>query len=160
MGAVVHIRKAIIDDAPITFAIRREAIRAQCRDHYPWRDLEIWTSGEMSETFAKRVADQFYVAVMYEHVVGTGMVDLAIGKIDAIFVLPEYMGRGIGRAMMRHLEGLAVSSGLRDIHLDATLNAAPFYRAMGFEGEGRAIYESSLGVSLACVPMIKRLRND
>lgn len=111
----------------------------------------------MSETFAKRVADQFYVAVTPEQIVGTGMIDLATGKIDAVFVEPEYMGRGVGRAMMAHLEGLAISGRLRDMHLDATLNAAPFYRAMGFEGDGRLVYESSLGVSLTCVPMIKRL---
>ena len=156
-GTTVYIRKATIDDALMTFAIRRAAIRARCRDHYPWQDLEKWTSGEMSETFAKRVADQFYVAVTPEQIVGTGMIDLATGKIDAVFVEPEYMGRGVGRAIMAHLEGLAISGGLRDIHLDATLNAAPFYRAMGFEGDGRLVYESSLGVSLTCVPMIKRL---
>ncbi|MFC5742898.1 GNAT family N-acetyltransferase [Dyella tabacisoli] len=156
----MHIRKATIDDAPISFAIRREAIRAQCRDHYPWQDLEIWTAGEMSGAFASRVADQFYVAVIDERVVSTGMIDLATGKIDAVFVCPEYMGRGIGRAMMAHLEDLAVHSGLLDVHLDATLNAAPFYRAIGFEGDGRVIYKSSLGVSLTCVPMIKHLRSD
>ncbi|BDU20067.1 hypothetical protein DYGSA30_15240 [Dyella sp. GSA-30] len=111
----------------------------------------------MSETFARRVVDKFYVAVTAEHIVGTGMIDLATGKVDAVFVQPEYMGRGVGRTMMAYLEGLAISEGLEDIHLDATLNAAPFYRAMGFEGNDTAVYESSLGVSLACVPMIKRL---
>lgn len=153
----MHIRKATIDDARAVLAIRRAAIRARCRDHYPWQDIEKWTSGELSETFAKRVADQFHVAIMPEQIVGTGMIDLATGKIDAVFVEPEYMGRGIGRAVMAYLEGLAIGEGLRAIHLDATLNAARFYRTLGFEGDGRVIYESSLGVSLACVPMIKHL---
>jgi GNAT superfamily N-acetyltransferase len=157
-GIVVYIRRAIIDDALTVFAIRREAIRARCRDHYPWQDLETWTSGEMSETFARRVADQFHVAVTSEHIVGTGIIDLTTGKIDAVFVKPEYMGHGVGRAMMAHLEGLAIREGLQDIHLDATLNAAPFYRVLGFEGDGTTIYESSLGVNLACVPMIKHLQ--
>jgi len=85
------------------------------------------------------------------------MIDLVTGKIDAVFVEPESMGRGIGRAVMAHLEGLAINRGLGDIHLDATLNAAPFYRVLGFKGDGRVIYKSSLGVSLACVPMIKQL---
>ena len=153
----MYIRKAAIDDALMAFAIRRAAIRAQCRDHYPLQDIEKWTSGEMSEVFARRVADQFYVAVTPEQIVGTGMIDLVTGKIDAVFVAPESMGRGIGRAVMAYLEGLAIDKGLSDIHLDATLNAAPFYRALGFKGDGRVIYESSLGVSLACVPMIKQL---
>jgi len=156
----VQIRKATIDDALVSFAIRREAIRAQCRDHYPWPDLEIWTSGEMTETFAARVADQFYVAVADGRVVGTGMIDLASGKIDAVFVAPEYMGYGVGRALMQHLEGLAARAGLLGVHLEATINAVPFYRTMGFEEESEAIYESSLGVNLLCVAMTKKLQSD
>jgi len=35
----VYIRKAIIDDALMVFAIRRAAIRAQCRDHYSLQDI-------------------------------------------------------------------------------------------------------------------------
>ncbi|WP_130618605.1 GNAT family N-acetyltransferase [Dyella amyloliquefaciens] len=154
----MQIRKATIDDASISFAIRREAIRAQCQGHYSPRDLEIWTAGEMSEVFARRVADHFHVAVVDGRVVGTGMIDLVSGKIDAVFVAPEYMGRGIGHALMAYLERLAIAAERQEVHLDATLNAAPFYRAMGFEGSDTAVYESSLGVSLVCVPMTKYLR--
>lgn len=153
----MHIRKAAIDDAQACFAIRREAIRAQCGGHYPLADLDIWTSGVMSATFAQRVADYFYVAVADGHEIGTAMIDLATGKIDAVFVLPAYMGRGIGRALMGQMERLALDAGLDSMQLESTLNAAPFYRALGFEGESQSTYQSSLGVSLACVPMVKRL---
>jgi GNAT superfamily N-acetyltransferase len=156
---MVQIRKAIIEDAAVSFAIRREAIRARCRDDYPASDLAVWTSGDMSETFARRVAEQFHVAVMDGHIVGTGMIDLATGRVDAVFVLPEFMRQGIGRAIMNYLEGLAVSAGLSVIQLDATLNAASFYRSLGFEGDDRSVYRSSLGVSLVCVPMVKGLRS-
>jgi GNAT superfamily N-acetyltransferase len=153
----VHIRKAAIEDAQACFAIRREAIRAQCGGHYPVADLDIWTSGAMSATFAQRVADHFYVAVADGQDVGTAMIDLATGKIDAVFVLPAYMGRGIGRALMVQMESLALDAGLASIQLESTLNAAPFYRALGFKGDNLSTYQSSLGVSLACVPMMKHL---
>ncbi|HUW54416.1 MAG TPA: GNAT family N-acetyltransferase [Rhodanobacter sp.] len=52
-----------------------------------------------SEAFAERVADRFHVAAADGRVVGTGMIDLATGKFDAVFVLPGYTGRGVGRAM-------------------------------------------------------------
>jgi GNAT superfamily N-acetyltransferase len=154
----VHIRKANIDDAATSFAIRRDAIREHCRGHYPQADLDIWTAGAMSETFARRVAEAFYVAMVDGAVVGTGMIDLASGRIDAVFVLPAYMGQGVGRALVDYLERLAVEAGLGEIQLESTLNAAPFYRALGFEGEGQSIYRSGLGVSIACVPMVKSLR--
>jgi GNAT superfamily N-acetyltransferase len=153
----MHIRTATIEDAPVSFAIRREAIRAQCRDWYSAADLDIWTSGEMSGIFAARVADKFHVAVIEGQVVGTGMIDLATGRIDAVFIQPAYMRHGIGGAMMEHLERLAVSAGFRDISLDATLNAISFYRTLGFEGESTVVYHSSLGVDLVCVPMVKHL---
>ena len=153
----MHIRKATIEDAAASFAIRRDAILARCPPYYRRSILDTWTSGVMSATFAKRVADQFHVAVVDDHVVGTGMIDLATGKVDAVFVLPGYMRRGVGRALMVHLESLALDAGLKEICLEATLNAVLFYRALGFEGSRKAIYESSLGVSLECVPMIKKL---
>ncbi|AND67603.1 hypothetical protein ATSB10_01490 [Dyella thiooxydans] len=153
----IRIRTATLADAPTAFAIRREAILTQCAGYYPEQDLAIWTSGEMSELFALRVADAFHVAEIDGGVVGTGMIDLASGKIDAIFVRPDWMGRGVGRALMSHLECLAQAAGLTSIHLDATLNAAPFYRRLGFAGEATSTYRSSLGVTLACIPMTKPL---
>ena len=155
----VRIRKASIEDAAISFAIRRDAIRAQCRDWYPEGDLAIWTSADMSETFAARVANEFHVAEINGHVVGTGMIDLSTGRIDAVFVRPQYMRSGVGKAMMDHLEALAISAGLGDIQLESTLNAAAFYHSLGFEGTATSVYQSSLGVSLVCVPMVKRLRS-
>lgn len=156
-ASFVHLRKATIDDAAGCFAVRREAILARCRGHYPPDVLATWTSGDLSEAFATRVAEQFHVAVLDGAVVGTGMIDLATGRIDAVFVHPACMGRGVGRALMAHLELLARQAGLDLIQLESTLNAAAFYRALGFEGEDLATYQSSLGVSLACVPMAKRL---
>ncbi|XRD81733.1 GNAT family N-acetyltransferase [Dyella halodurans] len=154
----MRIRKANLDDAPGIFALRREAILAQCRGHYPPRDLEIWTSGAMSEAFARRVEELFYVVDVDARMAGCGMIDLSTGKIDAVFVRPEYMRRGVGRAIMDHLEHLALRAGLAKLHLEATLNAAPFYLALGFQPEGDKLYRSSLGVSLACVSMSKPLR--
>lgn len=152
-----YIRKATLADAPAAFATRREAILAQCAGHYAEQDIAIWTSGEMSESFALRVADAFHVAEIDGRVVGTGMIDLAYGKIDAIFVRPDWMGHGVGRALMNHLERLARDAGLASVHLDATLNAAPFYQRLGFVGEATSTYRSSLGVTLACIPMTKAL---
>jgi GNAT superfamily N-acetyltransferase len=89
--------------------------------------------------------------------VGTGMVNLESGKVDAIFVDPAHMGAGVGKKIMSHLESLARQHGLTELHLESTLNAAPFYRSCGFRGEQVAVYNSPRGISLACIPMDKRL---
>jgi GNAT superfamily N-acetyltransferase len=151
------IRKAVRADADAAWDIRRAAVMSECAAAYPLNQLEEWTGGTTSMAFADAVEARFLVATVGDHVAGTGMIDLTTGKIDAIFVHPAYMKRGIGAAMMRHLEFLARSEGLRELKLDSTLNAAPFYRALGFEGDEIAPYKSPRGLTMDCVPMMKRL---
>jgi N-acetylglutamate synthase-like GNAT family acetyltransferase len=85
------------------------------------------------------------------------MLDLDNSEIGAIFVLPGFMQQGIGLKMLSHLECLARELGLKAVNLDATLNAADFYRRCGFVGDEPSIYHSPSGLQLACVPMVKRL---
>jgi GNAT superfamily N-acetyltransferase len=113
----------------------------------------------MTEQFVKTVVDSFYVAIVDDHVVGTGMIDLESGKVDAMFVHPSRMRTGVGRQILSYLEKLAHEAGLVHVNLESTLNAAAFYRACGFVGQTTARYESPRGISLDCIPMKKSLHN-
>lgn len=150
-----QIRRATRQDAQTAFDIRRLAIRAQCIGAYSEEAMLRWTQGSLSEAFSDLVAAHFYLVCDQGRVVATGMLDVATTEIGAIFVHPDYMGRGIGRLLMAHLEGLAQAAGLTHITLDATLNAAAFYRSCGFAGDDQGIYHSPSGLQLACVPMRK-----
>jgi GNAT superfamily N-acetyltransferase len=154
---MLAIRKADKDDARVIWDIRNAAIISQCTGHYSAEELEIWTRGEMTEQFTETVEDSFYVATLDDHVVGTGMINLEAGTVDAIFVRPGQMRTGIGRQLLLHLEKIALHAGLSHLRLDSTLNAAPFYRACGFVGESVAKYESPRGIALDCIRMTKRL---
>jgi len=152
---MLRIRKACKPDAEAAWEIRNAAILDQCVGHYSTDVLEIWTSGELPESFATKVAKQFYVATYHDVVVGTGMIDIETGKIDAIFVHPNYMRKGIGKKMVSFLEKIALNHGLETLTLDSTLNAASFYRACGFNGHEVGTYNSPRGISLDCIPMAK-----
>ncbi len=154
---MLAIRKASKDDAQVIWDIRNAAIISQCTGHYSPEELEIWTRGKMTEQFIETVEDSFYVATLDAHVVGTGMIHLEAGTVDAIFVDPRQMRSGIGRQVLLHLEKIALHAGLTHLRLDSTLNAAPFYRACGFVGDSVAKYESPRGIALDCIPMTKRL---
>lgn len=154
---MIEIRKAVADDAEVAWATRNAAINSQCAGHYPSETLEIWTGGEISARFVEELESRGYLAILDGVVVGTGIVNLDTGKIDAMFVHPTYMGNGIGKKIMSHLETLAREAGLAQLHLESSLNAAPFYRACGFKGEEVAEYHSPKGVSLDCILMIKDL---
>ena len=155
---VIVIRKAHKIDAQEIWDIRNAAINSQCISHYSPAELEIWTNGKMTEQFIEVVEDSFYVAISDGQVVGTGMINLESGKVDAIFVHPSRMRSGIGRQVLLHLEKLALAAGLNQLSLDSTLNASRFYRAHGFVGDSVAKYESPRGISLDCIPMVKKVR--
>jgi GNAT superfamily N-acetyltransferase len=156
-GISMLIRKAHSGDAQRVFDIRNQAINHQCAGHYPAADLAVWTSGELSDYFIEVVANTGHVAVVDNQVTASGLLDLETGQVDAVFVDPAYMGRGIGRQMMDYLEERALQAELPHLILDSTLNAADFYRRCGFVGERIAQYQSPRGLTLACVPMIKHL---
>ena len=63
------------------------------------------------------------------------MLELETGRVDALFVAPDRQRRGLGALMMAHLERIARKHRLLELNLYATLNAAPFYRRLGFLGE-------------------------
>lgn len=153
----MQIRKATKEDARQIFEIRIAAIRHQCAGHYSKESLDLWTGGEMSDKFVEWMAAACHVAAIESTILGTGILDLESGQIDAVFVHPDVMGKGIAQAMMRHLEHLARNAGLAQMKLDSTLNAAAFYRKCGFVGDAVSTYESKKGISLDCIPMIKQL---
>ena len=79
------------------------------------------------------------------------------GFIDAIFVQPDFMGKGAAKLMLKYLESMVIKKNLSCISLQSTLNAAGFYRSNGYEGDDVSVYRSPRGIELDCVPMKKWL---
>lgn len=148
------IRKATVGDTQAIWMIRNATILAQCRGAYPDQTLDAWTGGEPTEEFLAWVKSSFYVAVEGDSVVGSGAIHLETGQIDAVFVAPALMSKGVGRMMMAFLENLASEAGLKTTFLDSTLSAVPFYRKCGYQGDEVGAYQSLRD----CVPMKKALR--
>ena len=154
---MLTIRKATRDDVFATWNIRRASVLAACAEHYPPAALSAWVDGAPTDNWANVVERDFYVATDEELVIATGMLTVVNGQVDAIFVRPSHMGRGIGREMLQFLEALAGNLGVTAMRLDATLNAAPFYQRCGWTGNSVSTYRTARGLELACVPMTKLL---
>lgn len=151
------LRRAVHSDAQVAFDIRLRAIRHQFIGAYTAEQMLAWTAGAAEDGYDVLMDKYFYLGCVEGEPVATGMLDLEGGEIGAIFVLPEFMGRGIGLKILNHLEALARDLGLAGVKLDATLNAADFYRRCGYVGQEVSIYHSPSGLRLACVPMVKEL---
>ena len=155
----MRIRKAIAPDAQAVFDLRNSSIRSLCKGFYPDDLLVQWTDGtEPTAGFTEFVSQLMYVVESGGAIVACGAIDLADGKLDAVFVEPQYKNNGIGRKLMQFLERIAKEDGAKwPLHLDATLNAAPFYRKLGFVGDTPSQYHSPRGFALDCIRMEKAL---
>jgi GNAT superfamily N-acetyltransferase len=153
----VDIRKANKNDIDVAWQIRRESIMAECAEHYSPEIMDLWLNGELPADFSTELESNFYIAVVNEEIAGLGALSYKDNKIYAIFVKPEFLGKGVGKKMMIFLEGLAIQKGVNTVYLDSTLNAAPFYRSRGYIGDAVIKYNNPRGFIMDCIAMEKCL---
>ncbi len=87
--------------------------------------------------------DVVYKACLDEFTVGWYRLlpQAPIAILDDLWVLPEFVGKGIGRALFQHAVIQAQSLGALAIELDADPNALPFYERMGCSVIGQSLSE-------------------
>jgi GNAT superfamily N-acetyltransferase len=70
--------------------------------------------------------------------------------VDELYVVPEKRGAGLGRALLRALEGEARASGVRKLHLEVEQHnpgARRLYVAEGFAANGRELMSKTLSAA-------------
>ncbi len=85
------------------------------------------------------------LAFVGDEPVGTGRVDLAAGgKIGRVAVLAAHRKRGVGRAVMRVLEGIARDASLPSVWCNAQVEALPFYERLGYRVASGVFLEAGI----------------
>jgi predicted GNAT family N-acyltransferase len=69
---------------------------------------------------------------------------LGNGQIGRMAVLPEWRGRGVGRALLQGLLSHAEATGIENLFLHAQTDAEAFYRKAGFTPQGEIFYEADI----------------
>lgn len=133
------IRKFENADAAEVSALIQKTLRiSNIKDYSPEyieRDAQLFTP----EYVIQRAGwTHFYVVCMDNQIVGCGAIGSYWGKTDEsslfnIFVLPEYQGKGIGRAIIEVLEKDDYFLRARRIEIPASITACAFYRKMGYD---------------------------
>lgn len=115
----------------------RIALAAKRHWGYPERWIEIWTPQltfspeyfESNESWAAVEGDTpvaFYTLLEANE----------IASIENLWVLPEYMGKGIGKQLFLHAVETARERGYNTLQLEADPNAVGFYERMGMRQVG------------------------
>jgi GNAT superfamily N-acetyltransferase len=71
-------------------------------------------------------------------------------------VAPALHGRGVGRALLSHMESEAAAQGFNEAFAEARIEALPFYLKLGY----RIFGEQYLHVGIAHQYILKNLRSD
>jgi len=124
------LRRATPADADTLTAI---ALEAKAHWGYPAEWLAVWRSALTihAEWLRSNVAVVAAHQVRPVGFVGMEPVDGGIWILEHLWVLPEWIGQGTGRALLHRAQELARAGGAAALELDADPYAEPFYLRMG-----------------------------
>lgn len=152
------VRRAREEDCEAIWRVHTRAIREIAKSHYTSEEIEAWASPRTPEHYVESIQNkEFYVAEEDGVVIGFGTLNQQQGEIEAVYVNPEVVRRGVGKAILRGLEGRAKDLGIKSLKMDASLNAVPFYKSAGYEARKEMKHCLASGVEISCVLMTKEL---
>ena len=153
----MKIRRARMDDAEQICSLHKASIRQLCSTCYSPEQIEAW-SGALEPKHYWQAIEMFDFFVAEEElVVGFLFLSMDKAEVNALYLDPAVVGRGIGRQMLDYAEDLARQQSVTEMQLKSTLNAVGFYEACGYVRIKESIHQNPFGLELTCVEMRKRL---
>lgn len=134
-----ELRRADPADAAGMVAVHYAAVHGIAPGHYPDAILSSWSpvpDEQRRGWLADFVASPSTVADVAVAASGA-VVGFCIATLDppwlrALYVDPGYSGQGVGRSLLHAIESRCRAAGLGTLELNASYNAAAFYRAHGY----------------------------
>ncbi len=129
--AEAQIRRALDSDAEAVSQLIVQTLRLSNAQDYPSAVIDrVAANFDAAGVRGLMASRQVFVALDGARVVGTA--SLAGDVVRSVFVLPERQGHGVGKALMRHVEGIARAGGMQQLRVPASLTAVPFYSTLGY----------------------------
>jgi GNAT superfamily N-acetyltransferase len=139
----IDVRPAVPDDAAALAAVNIRSILEVCGpDYHDPAHLDAWCANKSPENFQKWMGNahqRTFTGLLDGVIAGVGLIDVEKGHIHMLYLAPEALGRGLGRALLREMEQAAAEAGHRTIGLHATITARGFYERQGFRNLGEEL---------------------
>jgi GNAT superfamily N-acetyltransferase len=125
----IQIRRATPDEAAVLTEI---AFAAKRHWGYPENWIQQWQA-DLTITPEFIRDNEMYVALKGEEIVGCCAITFnqSVAELEHMWISPEHMGAGIGRALFTHMKERARKLKLPALELSADPNAEGFYERMG-----------------------------
>lgn len=150
---MIAIRRATDADRAAIAHLHEASIRTLGPRAYTAEEVDSWAAGVHPSRYP--LEKQVYVAADDGEVVAFGQYN--DGEIAAVYVHPDHVGRGTGRAVLAKLEEVARADGATHLFLNASLNAEGFYAACGYRRTKESTYVTRGGLAIRCAVMEKDL---
>jgi GNAT superfamily N-acetyltransferase len=135
--ANLTIRPAIPSDAHRIHELHVASVHALCAPSYDQAVVDGWLKGRSAEGYLLGISGgAIFIAEAASEIVG--FCEAVPGEVRAVFVEPQWVGKGVGRVLLSHALSLASSGHSGPVRLESTLNALTFYEHFGFRQIGRA----------------------
>jgi putative acetyltransferase len=161
----ISVRLMRLEEAQRFLEIHHESVRGLAAKDYPDAVIQAWaslpiTDDKLHRFLSNRDNEIRLIAEVDGQPVGIGAIVVGNSELRACYVLPGVARRGVGTALVREIEAIALRHGLRELHLESSVTAEPFYAALGYVADRRGQHIIAPGVPMAAVRMRKQLRRD
>jgi GNAT superfamily N-acetyltransferase len=159
----LSIRSAKPEDAASIIHVHYAAVHGIGPEFYPPEVIEDWSRKPDEARYKwmrELIAQGESIVIVGEEqssILGFGIVIPKLMELQALYVSPAASGQGVGPAILRELENRAASQGIARLQLNASLNAAVFYRRHGYETLSHSALRLSDEHEMECIRMGKDL---
>jgi putative acetyltransferase len=157
-----RIRAASVEDARAILEVHYSAVHDTAASDYAEDVLAEWSPPITQDRIEKYVLESLphhttLVAEMDGLVAGYGVIEDSWNVLRDLYVSSRCGRRGIGSMLLRAFENLARERGCKELTMNATLTAHPFYLSHGYEELGRDECDVGASHKLAYIRMRKAL---
>lgn len=152
-----------MSDAEFIARVRHSAINRIAVAAYPRELVDAW-AGALDERRYRRFREVIaggeelmYVAENRSTIVGFGSVIPTRNELRAIYVDGSWVRSGVGAAILKQLESVALKVGCEYLELQSSLNAKDFYLAHGYIELAQTTHGVGDAHDMACIFMRKQI---
>ena len=156
---VFRLRAGTPDDGEQILNVHRQAILITARSAYSEQEVESWAAGLVADRYGDQMVrggEEFQVATKDNGQV-IGFCSVINNELMALYVDPDWSGKGVGSSLMSWAEQRIVDAGHASIEIKASLNARSFYEGYGYTVVRQETFKSRGGLEMARLVMGKVL---
>jgi len=154
----MNIRNAVDQDSQTILELHIDSIRNLCSKHYSEDSIKQWIDTRSADTYKNLSPYRtLIVGEKNSEIVGFSLMDLEKQFVICLFVSPQHIGKQYGKSLLNRVEEIAKNNSLNELFLYSTLNAAGFYRRLGYIGEEISRAPLACGLKLDSIKMSKKI---